>query len=227
MRKKLAVGKNTHWDEKKKMEVVQAYIILGQVRAAAATCNVPEDTVRHWRMTAWWKESEAELRLGSKLKLSNRISELVGKALEHLADRIDQGDFIANKVWDEEKKTFKIEWVRKPLSADSLNKISTQLIDRSLAVERAAVPERITDEGLEARLAKLRDEMLGFSKSKSQPKEITNVVLLESENNVYGVLPEEGSPSTSDDGSDIRPADDSSSGDVDGQDPGPGGDHAD
>jgi hypothetical protein len=165
------------WDEKKKLEVLQTYIILGNLRLSAANNNVPEITVRQWKATQWWKDREDELRRGSKLQLSAKLTDLVNKAMLTLADRIENGDYVYNRLRD--------EYLRKPISAEHANKITTQLIARVLMVEKAAIPEKINDEGLEARLTKLKREMLGFARVKVLPshtlsKDIIDVIPTES-----------------------------------------------
>ncbi len=155
------------WPEQKKIEVIQSYILLGNLRKCAALNNVPEITVRVWRTSKWWKDTEDELRRSSKLELSSKLTELVNSALVVIADRLKEGDFVFNP---REGK-----FIRKPVSAEHANKIATQLIDRTLAVEKAAKPERVTDEGLDARLQKLRDEMIRFAKSTVITGEYTDV----------------------------------------------------
>jgi hypothetical protein len=76
-----------------------------------------------------------------------------------LADRLENGDFIYQPRTG--------AFVRKPISAEHANKITTQLIDRTLAVEKAAKPEKVTTEGLDVHLQKLKDEMIKFAKSKT------------------------------------------------------------
>lgn len=144
------------WDEKKKLEVIQTYILLGQVRLTAATCNLPEVTVTYWKKQKWWKEMEDELRRASKLQLSGKLSEMVNKSLLVLEDRLENGDFLYNARTN--------EFVRKGISAADASKITAQLIDRTLQIEKAAVPEKINEQGIESRLQQLRQEMLKFAK---------------------------------------------------------------
>ena len=176
------------WDDKKKLDVIQSYILLGNLRQSAALNNVPEITAKKWKATAWWKEQEDDLRRGTKLKLSAKLSEVVDKAMIQLADRVDNGDFFFNR------KTG--EWLRKPISAEHANKITAQLIDRVIAVEKAATPEKITDEGLAQRLIKLRAEMVTFV---SKPKLIEVIDVTESQGLVEST--------TSEDSSQVEPPD--------------------
>ncbi len=148
-----------HWPDLKKMEVLQSYILLGNLTKAAALNNVPHVTAKLWKASNWWVEQEDELRRGSKLQLSSKLAELVNKSMVVLADRLENGDFIYQPRTG--------AFVRKPISAEHANKITTQLIDRTLAVEKAAKPEKVTTEGLDVHLQKLKEEMIKFAKSKT------------------------------------------------------------
>jgi hypothetical protein len=155
------------WDDKKRLEVLQSYILLANLRQAAALNGVPEITAKKWKLTQWWKETEDELRRSSKLQLSNKLTELVNKSLGIIADRLENGDFVFNPRTG--------QFIRKGVSAEHANKIATQLIDRTLAVEKSATTERVSDEGLDARLMKLREEMLRFAKAKVIVGEVIDV----------------------------------------------------
>ncbi len=165
---------STHWGEKKKLEVLQSYLVTGNMRLSADLCGVPVVTARLWRATKWWIETEADLRRGNKIKLSSRLTDVVNKAITVLDDRLTNGDFVFHPKSG--------EFVRKPISAEHANKITTALIDRSLTVEKAATPEKQTDEGLEARLLKLKAEMEKFAKkvylppsSQGEPIDVTPI----------------------------------------------------
>ncbi len=167
-----------HWPVAKKLDVIQSYILLGSLRKAAALNNVPEITAKVWKATQFWRDTEDEFRRGSKLQLSSKLSELVNKSLAVIADRLEGGDFIYQPRTG--------AFVRKPISAEHANKIATQLIDRTLAVEKAAKPEKQTDEGLDARLQKLREEMIRFSKARTITGEVVSVGTINGEStNVY------------------------------------------
>jgi hypothetical protein len=173
------------WDETKKLEVVQAYILVGQLRLAAATCNVPESTVKVWRATQWWRDTESELRRSSKLQLSAKLSAVVDKATDVLKDRVDNGDYVAGKEWIPPGQNcpgyFKPVWNRKPIPAETANKITTQLIDRTLMLEKAATKDTIDDAGLDARLKKLKQELIGFAKKPQLAKLINEEEVIDAD----------------------------------------------
>ena len=154
------------WSEKERVQAVQAYLILGKVTLVAATTGVPEDTLRKWKQQDWWAECEAEIKRGSKIELSGKLSNVVNKTLEVLEDRVVNGDF----VYDRETKQYT---ARRPISAAVANKVSADLIDRQVLLERDTTREFQNNEGLDDRLAKLRDEMLRFANSTIIPTERT------------------------------------------------------
>ena len=165
------------WDEKTRLEVVQAYILTGSLALAAGMCQVPLPTAKVWKTSQWFKDLELELRQGAKLRLSSRLSKIVDKSIDALEDRIDKGDFFFNKT----TKQFE----RKPITAEVAQKITAQLVDRVLLVEKAAQTGVVTDEGLDARLEKLRQEMKEFAKrpslkpSESEIIDVTPILLQE------------------------------------------------
>lgn len=146
------------WSDKERMQAVSAYLVLGKVTLVAATTGIPEDTLRKWKMASWWSEAEDEIRRSSKLHLSGKLSEVITKTIEQLDDRVTNGDFFYNPRLG----TFE----RKPINASQASKITSELIDKTLLLEKHATQERISEEGLDIRLQKLRDEMVRFAKAK-------------------------------------------------------------
>lgn len=76
-----------------------------------------------------------------------------------LEDRVENGDFL----YDPKTGAF----VRKPIPASVASKITNELINKTIILEKEVTKERITDEGLEDRLAKLREDMIRFAKAKT------------------------------------------------------------
>jgi len=157
----------SHWSDRKKYELVQAYVVMGNLRLAAATHNVPEITARKWKASTWWKEIESEIRNTSKLQLSGKLTDIVKKSLLALEDRIENGDWMANP------RTGKVE--RRQITAAVANTILKDAIEKSVMLEKAGLEEKITDEGLDARLSKLRDELLAAANKVALPRNIIEV----------------------------------------------------
>lgn len=155
-KKKPGVG---WWSEKERLQAVNAYVVLGKITLVSATTGIPEDTLRKWKITDWWKEKEDEIRRSNKIELSGKLSNVVSKTLQALDDRVTNGDFFFNP------KTG--GWERKPISALHASKIANDLIDKTLVLEREATTEKVTEEGLDLRLKKLKEEMIRFAKAKT------------------------------------------------------------
>lgn len=174
------------WSQKERLQAVSAYVLLGKVTLVSATTGVPEDTLRKWKMADWWKEAEDEIRRSNKIELSGKLSNIVNATLLQLEDRVANGDFFFNP------RTGK--WDRKPISASQASKITSDMIDKTLILEKNATQESITEEGLDSRLKKLRDEMIRFAKAKTIEGEVLHVqeIPSESERDVLEPVQEAG-----------------------------------
>lgn len=174
LHKKTKRDKGT-WSEQKKMEVLQAYIILGQLTKAAYSCGVPEVTAKYWKQSQWWKDTEYELRRTSKIQLSGKLNAVVDKALVQLQDRVENGDHIYNPRTK--------EFTRKPISAEHANKIVAQQIDRMQLIDKSVNVEKIDAEDIKTRLEKLKDDLIkGFSKPALAKRVIPEDVIEVSDN---------------------------------------------
>jgi hypothetical protein len=142
---------------------------MGNLRLASATCGIPEVTARRWKAQAWWKEAESEFRKAGKLALSGKLTDLVTKVFVALEDRIDNGDWVHNP------KTGQLE--RKPLSGAVINNIMKDTINQSVSLEKAGMEEAVSQEGVEARLSKLRDELLQAAGKIRKPTTIEGTVI--------------------------------------------------
>lgn len=160
LRKARGITKQAQWSHKQKMEVVQAYLALGNVMLVVAATGVPEDTVRKWKMSQWWKDALEEMKRSQKLQLSGRLKTILEKTVNALEDRVVNGDY----VWDKDTMEFS---KRRPVRGEILNRITSDLIDKQLILEKAATEERVDDEALDLRLKKLKDEMIKFAKAKT------------------------------------------------------------
>lgn len=180
-----------HWPEAKKIELVKTYILLGDLRFSAATLGIPEVTARVWKTTEWWRQTELECRRTTKLQLSTKLSDIINKSLQVLNERLDNGDH----VYDQKTRSF----IRKPVSAEHANKITAQLIDRTLMLEKTMEVEQIDKAGLEARLTKLKEEMINFAKKSVLAKSVNEKEVIDVDSSGGEVVAEvkriEGPPS--------------------------------
>lgn len=114
--------KNGIWPIEKRIEVVGQYLILGNLKLAAATTGVDYDLVRKWKTQPWWPELVAELRATENLKMDATLSELVELSLHAAYDRIVNGDY----VYDQ--KTGEIK--RKPAALRDIHRVAVDLLSK-------------------------------------------------------------------------------------------------
>lgn len=196
------------YPDKKKLEAVQAYVLLGSLRQAAIAVSVPEPTVKSWKGTTWWSELESEIRASNKLTLSVKLTEIVQKGLVALNDRVANGDYVYNFV----TKVFE----RKPISAAVANKIVTDMMDRAVHLEKLGTTTQASEVGVEARLKAIQAQIRSFitKKPEPEPREIIDVEFTVSED--QGVPPSPSGETESPDRSGSQ-----ASGSEGGADPGP------
>lgn len=147
-----------YFTDQKKLEVVTTYLTLGNAPLTEAVTGVSRHTIRHWKLTDWWKDIERELRDGENLELSTKLKRIVDKSIEVVADRLDNGDHIFNP------KTGEI--LRIPVKArDALRAAETMIDKRQILLDK---PTRIVEQRtVEDRLNKLAEEFKRFSQSKT------------------------------------------------------------
>ena len=166
--KKTKPNQKGWWSEDKKLEVLQAYLTLGQLTLAAASSNVPLPTAKEWKTSQWWRDTEADLRRSGNIKLSAKLKSIVADSLVQLEDRVTQGDYVFDR---------KGNIVRKQISAEHANKIATQLIDRSLILDKAAIETKEDDVGIEARLDRLAKQVAALRKPRLSQRVVESEVI--------------------------------------------------
>jgi len=161
----MGVPGKVHRTPKQKFEAVQLYLLLGgsAVKTARAL-KIPEQTLFAWKKTDWWHEYESQIRREENLELSARLQRAIGKGMEIVADRLENGD------WLYDQKTGEMR--RKPVSLKDAQKTVTDFIDkREQLVETQQLT--IAAEQIEDKLAKLA---AAFSKLSQPQVNVTDVV---------------------------------------------------
>jgi len=110
------------WSDSQKIEAVTTYLMLGNLAMTAATLKIPEQTMRNWFYSQWWKDTEAELKIAGKLQLNNRLKGIVERSLDVVSDRLEHGD------WIYDQKTGELH--RKPVNLAVAHKVASDLIDK-------------------------------------------------------------------------------------------------
>jgi hypothetical protein len=153
--KRLAPGRAWPWE--KKIEVVTKYLALGNVRMVSDLTGVGIDTIYDWKNADWWQEAVTEIKKTRSMKLDTKLSQLVDKSLEVIADRLENGEVVVNN------KTGEI--VRRPVSLRDSGRIANDLLAKQILLEEKANQAEVRETTMQETLALLAQE---FSKWKNK-----------------------------------------------------------
>jgi len=150
--------RNKSWfPQNVKVDACTMYAVYGNVEEVAKLVKVPPEAIRQWKQEPWWIEILKQVYVEQNEGLSSRINQVLDKTINHLVDRLDNGDYVYNQ------RTEQI--IRKPVDTKTL----TILFD-NLAVQRRLTrgePTSISANiGVEDRLKQMEDAFIKFSKAK-------------------------------------------------------------
>ncbi len=179
----------THRTQKQRFEAVQLYLLLGgsAVKTARAL-KIPDQTLFTWKKTDWWHEYEAQIRREENLELSARLQKAIGKGMEIVADRLENGDWIYDQKSGEMR--------RKPVALRDAQKTVTDFIDkRAQLVENQQLT--IAAEQIDEKLNKLA---AAFAKLSQPQVNVTDVVFIEDNDTELAEFVEEDNDYAMDEG---------------------------
>lgn len=145
------------WKESKRIEVVTTYLSVGSVGEAARVTNVPLSTVKMWKASDWWKDLEKQIRADEEQQLDGKLSKVIDKALDNLADRIENGEYIYDQKTGQVKRT--------PAKLRDLNTAFNSLMDKRSLIRKQ--PTKIIEQtSTAAQLQNLADSFAKFVNKK-------------------------------------------------------------
>ena len=161
-------GRPCHWSPDQKEMAVAKYLILGNLMEVQRQTQIPEITLRKWKMQDWWQEKEKELRKQANTELEGKLGKVLNKSLEQTMDRLENGDIFYNQ------KTGKFE--RVPVKANVVNQISKTMLDKKFVLQQINNRADHTEEAIADRLESLKKEFLNFAKkNKIEVKDVIDV----------------------------------------------------
>ena len=158
---------NKVWSDAQKIEAVTLWLSMGNLRLVGATLRIPEQTLRTWRATQWWRDIAQEIQLQDKIQLSATAKNIIDKSMAVIADRLEAGD------WIYDQKTGQMR--RKPVAMKDALAVADRLLDRKERLDKLDVTEQ-SSESIEQKLDKL---MQRFSQA-AQPQ-VTDVIYVQGE----------------------------------------------
>lgn len=147
-----------YWSDKQKMDMVQSYLVTGNLALSARMLNIPEITVRKWKQSQWWKELEGQIKEQDAIELSAQLKNIIQKSLTIVADRLENGDYF----YDQKSGAI----VRKPVNLRDVNKVAVDLVTKRQQIEQAPQQHILSEDSLEAKLIKLAEKFAEIAAKK-------------------------------------------------------------
>lgn len=162
-------GPHARWSEKQKYEAVALYKMVGNLRAVGQSLGIPEETMRNWHQSEWWKVVEDEIATEARVKRTKRLDKLVDLATDIVEDRLQNGDWIYNAQTGDLR--------RKPVNALTASRILSTTVDKQVLLENLAKDAKKieTAEKIQDRLEFLWHEMTRFARAKDVSADSTRV----------------------------------------------------
>ena len=102
----------SYFNLEQKTDACALYCVYGDVDQVSEMTGIDPKFLRQWKDEPWWSEIQKKVFVEQNEKLVGRINGVLDKSLEHLVDRLDNGDYL----WDVRKSKL----VRKPVDTKVL-----------------------------------------------------------------------------------------------------------
>lgn len=161
-------------DDDVKIEVVKTFIALGgNLALTSGVTGISYHTLKDWKVTAWWKNLLTEIKQHEKIELSAKTKRIMSAALDVLADRVLNGDFIYDQ------RSGKL--VRKPITAKDAHVISMDLMEKVEFLDKVEDTSVDTKDRDLARLEALADKFAKLANKidTRPPVQVVDVVFAE------------------------------------------------
>jgi hypothetical protein len=147
----------SYFNLEQKTDACALYCVYGDVDQVSELTGIDPKFLRQWRDEPWWSEIQKKVFIEQNEKLASRISGVLDRSLDHLVDRLDNGDYL----WDVRKSKL----VRKPVDTKVLSNLFNNLITRRQLIR--GEPTSITTQvAVDDRLKLLADQFQKFALAK-------------------------------------------------------------
>lgn len=151
------IANPNYFNLEQKTDACALYCVYGDVEQVSEMTGIPAKTLREWKDEPWWIEIQKKVFVEQNEKLASRISTVLDKSIDHLVDRLDNGDYL----WDVRKSKL----VRKPVDTKVLNSVINNLVHRRQLIR--GEPTNITTAiGVDDRLKMLAQQFERFAAAK-------------------------------------------------------------
>ena len=79
-----------------RMQAALAWVVSGTGAEASRICNIPATTISDWTHQPWWESLVVEARRLKDVELDRKLSGVIDKCMQRLAERLDKDESINN-----------------------------------------------------------------------------------------------------------------------------------
>ena len=112
----------SYFNLEQKTDACALYCVYGDIDQVSEMTGIDPKFLRQWKDEPWWSEIQKKVFVEQNEKLASRISGVLDRSLDHLVDRLDNGDYL----WDVRKSKL----VRKPVDTKVLSNLFNNLVTR-------------------------------------------------------------------------------------------------
>jgi hypothetical protein len=80
------------------LEAVREYVRIGTLSGVSRKLGIPLRNLNQWSRTAWWQDEVVLLRREQAAQLDALLTNLHGRTVEELIDRVENGDLVRTKT---------------------------------------------------------------------------------------------------------------------------------
>jgi hypothetical protein len=147
----------SYFNLEQKTDACALYCVYGDVDQVSEMTGIDPKFLRQWKDEPWWSEIQKKVFVEQNEKLASRISGVLDRSLDHLVDRLDNGDYL----WDVRKSKL----VRKPVDTKVLSNLFNNLVTRRQLIR--GEPTSITTQvAVDDRLKLLAQQFEKFANAK-------------------------------------------------------------
>ena len=138
--------------------------------------EVNYETIKVWKQSPWWNDIVSEVKVSRNAALDTKLSKIVDRALETIADRLENG----NVKYDFKKG----EAYREPVTIKDATSAAKALMDQQLQMEKLKVVENsaaTVATSVQDQIKMLAQEFAKFNTKRTveMPKEAEDAVQVE------------------------------------------------
>lgn len=145
----------------KKIAVVEKFMALGNLRLVSELEEVPYPTLTDWKKSEWWPQLVDEIRSSRRNVKARKMSDILDKGLDAIADRLENGDYVLNN------KTGRV--VRRPCSLRDIQAMTNNLLARQVQLEELADRMEHKNNNVQDTLTTLAKEFTKWAQKQQRP----------------------------------------------------------